>query len=91
MSDEELAKKFNLEIEGVKALKERLKGEDKMAGRDKLGSKIITFSSLIIAIAAIVIAIKTLGGIPPTKRDSPSFLEEKVNYMMNNPTDFLYI
>lgn len=91
MNDEELAKKFNLEIEGVKALKERLKGEDKMAGRDKLGPKIITFSSLIIAIVAIVIAIKTLGGTPPTKRDSPSFLEEKVNYMMNNPTDFLFI
>ena len=91
MSDEELAKKFNLEIEGVKALKEKLKGEDKMAGRDKLGSKIITFSSLIIAIAAIVIAIKILVAAPSIKEDLPSFLEDKVSYMMNNPTDFLYV
>lgn len=91
INDEELAEKFNLEIEGVKTLRERLKGKDKMAGRGKLGSKIITFSSLIIAIAAIVIAIKTFVGAPPTERSSSSFLEEKVNYMMNNPTDFLYI
>jgi len=44
-----------------------------------------------MAIAAIVIAIKTFVGTPPTERSFSSFLEEKVNYMMNNPTDFLYI
>jgi len=71
--------------------KRKPRREDKVATRGKLGSKIITFSLLIIVVAVIVIAIKTLVGAPPTKRDSPSFLEEKVNYIMNNPADFLYI
>jgi len=71
--------------------KRKPRREDKVAARGKLGSKIITFSLLIIAVAVIVIAIKTLVGAPPTKRSPPSFLEEKVNYIMKNPTDFLDI
>jgi len=63
----------------------------KPAGRDKVTSRIITFSLLIIAAALTVIAIKTFAGAPP-KRSSLrnlSFLEAKVNYIMDNPTDFL--
>ena len=65
--------------------------EDRPAGRDKLASKIITFSLLLITVALIVIAIKTVVGTPPTKKSFPSFLEDKVEYIMNNPADFLHI
>jgi len=39
----------------------------KPAGRDKLASRIITFSLLIIAVALTAIAVKTFVGAPPTK------------------------
>ena len=53
---------FTLELR-----KRKPRREDKVAARGKLGSKIITFSLLIIAVAVTAMAIKMFVGTPPTK------------------------
>ena len=71
--------------------------EDRLAGRDKLASRIITFSLLLTAIVLIAVAIKMTVGAPPTKeRDlvdyiDYQFLEARFEYMMHNPTNFLAV
>jgi len=53
--------------------------EDKVAARGKLGSKIITFSLLIVAVALAAIVIKTFVGTPPKKEKDllEEWLEQK--------------